>query len=83
MEAHNFEDMDIAVPDLITGDMDSLPNNILEYFLEKGSKIIKTPDQNETDYTKSLRELKKHCDIHSIKVICIVLYFLINLRKLK
>ncbi|XP_076258642.1 thiamine pyrophosphokinase 1 isoform X2 [Rhynchophorus ferrugineus] len=68
INAHNFEDRDIAAPDLITGDMDSLPDNVLVYFQEKGSKVIKTPDQNETDYTKSLRELKKHCDMHSIKI---------------
>ncbi|XP_065337603.1 thiamin pyrophosphokinase 1 [Cloeon dipterum] len=44
------------VPDMITGDFDSAKKETLEFFAKAGSKIIETPDQDETDFTKALRE---------------------------
>ncbi|MGZ3607253.1 MAG: thiamine diphosphokinase, partial [Syntrophales bacterium] len=38
------------VPNVIIGDMDSLSPDMLEYFKERGSRIIRLPeDKNETD----------------------------------
>lgn len=54
-------------PDLITGDLDSIDKEVLDYFAKK-SRVCKTPDQNYTDFTKALFEVGKieslsHCDI--------------------
>jgi len=38
------------VPNVIIGDMDSLEPDVLQYFMERGSKIIRFPEgKNETD----------------------------------
>ncbi|KAJ8917172.1 hypothetical protein NQ315_012664 [Exocentrus adspersus] len=59
---------EVLQPDLITGDMDSLPKEVLGCFQNGGTKIIVTPDQDETDYTKALRELKLHCNSENVHV---------------
>jgi len=43
-------------PDLITGDLDSASKETLAFYELKGTKVIKTPDQDETDFTKALRQ---------------------------
>lgn len=45
-------------PDLITGDLDSIEEEILSIYSKK-SQVIKTPDQNFTDFTKALFEIQK------------------------
>lgn len=42
------------IPDIICGDFDSIDDETLHFFEEKGSKIIPTPDQDETDFTKAV-----------------------------
>nr|XP_022900501.1 thiamin pyrophosphokinase 1-like [Onthophagus taurus] len=44
--------------DLITGDMDSIKPETLEAFKESSTIIINTYDQEETDFTKAILELK-------------------------
>ncbi|KAG5870550.1 hypothetical protein JTB14_025894 [Gonioctena quinquepunctata] len=58
----------VPYPDLITGDMDSTPKHILDLFLNSPTKIIITPDQNENDYLKALREIKKYCCLQNIEI---------------
>lgn len=53
---------------MITGDMDSLPKDILELFENTNTQIICTPDQENTDFTKSLIELKDQCIRENIHV---------------
>lgn len=43
------------IPDLITGDFDSAKPEFLKLYKEKGSSVIKTPDQNYTDFSKSVK----------------------------
>ncbi|KAL5245503.1 hypothetical protein ACI65C_012913 [Semiaphis heraclei] len=61
---HNFVKQnsfdDLKYPDLITGDLDSANPAVVEQFVSMGSKIIPTPNQDETDFTKALKEVKKH-----------------------
>jgi len=47
------------VPDLISGDFDSIYPELLNIYKEFGSEIIATPDQNHTDFTKCLHILKQ------------------------
>ncbi|XP_021941184.1 thiamin pyrophosphokinase 1 isoform X3 [Zootermopsis nevadensis] len=49
-----------VAPELITGDMDSIKQNVLTHFKREGSQIIPTPNQNETDFTKALRHVHGH-----------------------
>jgi len=51
---------DLKFPDLITGDLDSANPAVVEQFVSMGSKIIPTPNQDETDFTKALKEVKKY-----------------------
>ncbi|XP_015792549.1 thiamin pyrophosphokinase 1 [Tetranychus urticae] len=49
------------VPDLITGDFDSIKESTTNYFKKLGVEIIETPDQNYTDFMKALFVLdEKH-----------------------
>lgn len=57
------------VPNLITGDMDSCSPLILEKLRSMGAMIIKTPDQDHTDYTKALFELGKYVRKKNVKVL--------------
>jgi len=59
-------------PNLVTGDFDSVEPYILEYYRSLGSKIIHTPDQDETDYHKSLRQLSSELFSQNTKVECVV-----------
>ena len=49
--------VDREVPDMITGDFDSADQAHVEHFRKLGSKIVSTPDQDYTDFTKCLMEL--------------------------
>jgi thiamine pyrophosphokinase len=42
------------IPDIICGDFDSVDAESLKWFEKKGSKIMPTPDQDETDFTKAV-----------------------------
>jgi len=50
-----LRDSSILRPDIISGDFDSVTPETLSYFKSKGSLIIPTPDQDETDFTKALK----------------------------
>ncbi|KAJ8983743.1 hypothetical protein NQ317_017846 [Molorchus minor] len=68
LTANECEFDNILNPNLITGDMDSLPEEVLNYFRNDYTKIVTTPDQNETDYTKALQELNKYCNAENIEI---------------
>ena len=48
----NIEDK--SVPDLISGDLDSVSKDVLEHYKSK-CEIVETPDQDFTDFTKAVR----------------------------
>ncbi|CAG4991891.1 unnamed protein product [Parnassius apollo] len=58
----------ILLPNLITGDFDSITEEILQKYKKKGCKIIHTPDQNHTDFTKALIELNNYCSEHKVNI---------------
>jgi len=46
-------------PDLITGDFDSVRSEDIKHYQALGSKIVETPDQDYTDFTKCLKQLSE------------------------
>lgn len=66
------------VPDLITGDMDSCPPSIIEKLGSVGSIVVKTPDQNYTDYTKALLQVAHYIRTRNINVILQILVVVLS-----
>lgn len=46
------------LPDLITGDFDSITAETTEYYAKRGIKRVHTPDQNHTDFSKAVDVIK-------------------------
>ncbi|XP_042880837.1 thiamin pyrophosphokinase 1-like isoform X3 [Penaeus japonicus] len=51
---------DPPLPDLITGDFDSIEPELLKLYQDEGVTVIHTPNQDETDFTKGIKELGKY-----------------------
>lgn len=65
------------VPNLISGDFDSVSLDLLSFYKAKGSEVVETEDQNYTDFTKCLKILANkyatNSDLHSIDtIVCMV-----------
>ena len=65
------------VPNLISGDFDSVNNHLLSFYQKKGSEVRKTVDQDYTDFTKCLEIVgEKYASdnqLHSIdSIVCMV-----------
>lgn len=60
LKLNNSDHQKNVTPDLITGDMDSVAEEIIRQFRlnNKRLQIIKTENQDETDFTKALREIE-------------------------
>ncbi|GLV41215.1 uncharacterized protein CBL_04739 [Carabus blaptoides fortunei] len=56
----------VPKPDLVTGDMDSIDVKILQKM--KHTTVVLTEDQNETDFTKGLKEIIKMVDSNRVKI---------------
>ncbi len=59
-------------PELITGDLDSASKESLKYFEDRGSNLIRTPDQNDTDFTKCLRIVFPLIEKHGIESVLVL-----------
>ncbi|XP_028406046.1 thiamin pyrophosphokinase 1-like [Dendronephthya gigantea] len=70
VENGNFE----WIPQYITGDFDSIREEVLAYYKDKGTKIIPTPDQNYTDFAKAIRYLFSNCD-EQVKAVVVISEF--------
>ena len=47
------------IPDLLSGDFDSVKSELVDLYKNLGTEVIHTPDQNYTDFTKCLQVLGK------------------------
>ncbi|GLH03139.1 CLUMA_CG005329, isoform A [Gryllus bimaculatus] len=61
-----------VLPDLITGDMDSVTSEVLGYYKAKDVEVIQTPDQNETDFTKALHQTALYVKRKEIKIDAVI-----------
>ncbi|CAH1241030.1 TPK1 [Branchiostoma lanceolatum] len=60
------------IPDLITGDFDSASPENLQFYKNKCSEVICTPDQDYTDFTKCLQLVVKKIQERNLQVDYIV-----------
>ncbi|XP_047469383.1 thiamin pyrophosphokinase 1-like isoform X2 [Penaeus chinensis] len=58
--ATNSDPPKCPLPDLITGDFDSIESEVLKLYQNENVTVINTPDQDETDFTKAVRVLGKY-----------------------
>jgi thiamine pyrophosphokinase len=65
---HFLQGTDCVVPELVTGDFDSIKQNVLSHFRSKGAEVIPTPNQDETDFTKALRQIQSHITSQNLQV---------------
>lgn len=70
LRKHSLEEK-LKQPNLITGDLDSCSKESISFFNK--SRVIKTLDQDETDFTKSLRVLEPFIEelkLQSVIALC-------------
>ena len=60
------EDEKRIVPDVIKGDMDSAREEVLKYFKNQGTQVIRDPNQDTNDFGKCLEELKERFDENAL-----------------
>ena len=65
------DDHDRYLPHTICGDLDSARPQVLQYYKERGTRLVKSDDQDSTDFTKTVKEVlelrqKKIANVSSI-----------------
>ncbi|RWS30060.1 thiamine pyrophosphokinase 1-like protein [Leptotrombidium deliense] len=64
------------MPDIVCGDFDSIKPTVLEYYKQqKNVKVIETPDQDDTDFTKAVKELLTEVKDKGIKLDRIIVFW--------
>lgn len=58
----NENNIDKFIPDMITGDLDSIRPDVRAYYEEKGVPIVRVEDQNYHDLDKSLMAVGAYMD---------------------
>lgn len=53
---------------MICGDMDSARSEVIQFYKDKGSDIVKIDDQDSTDLTKSINHILQLHGAQAIKV---------------
>ncbi|KAF9223928.1 thiamine pyrophosphokinase [Gyrodon lividus] len=61
----------LYIPDLIKGDLDSLRQDVREYYFSKGVTVLHDPDQDSTDLMKCVKALeeKETAEGHQFEII--------------
>ncbi|VEN37912.1 unnamed protein product [Callosobruchus maculatus] len=68
LKMNNYNLDEVRMPELFSGDMDSTPEATLDFFKHTCTQVIYTPNQDETDFVKALRELHKYCEAKCIQI---------------
>lgn len=69
---NSFEnDRENYLPDLLTGDFDSILPQVKDYYKDKGVDVIDTPDQDFTDFTKALKVLSERSQENQVKPVLV------------
>lgn len=59
------------LPDIISGDFDSITESVRKFYQDKGVEFVPTPDQDYTDFTKALKEVVSRIQHKQIDCICV------------
>lgn len=62
------------VPDLVTGDFDSIRPEVKSFMQSKGAEVIATPDQDYTDFTKCLKIVTEKLKCNEVYPDCLVAF---------
>lgn len=58
-QQHVASQHESMVPDVVTGDFDSIRPDVLDFYRERGCVIAHDPDQGSTDFDKALRVVER------------------------
>lgn len=72
VKGHIGAEDQLKPPDLVTGDFDSCTDESMSYVTKLNCTIVKTPDQNATDFTKSLKVLQSTGHDEEIKRVLVL-----------
>ncbi|XP_065222762.1 thiamin pyrophosphokinase 1-like [Planococcus citri] len=59
-----------AIPNVISGDFDSVKPNVLEFYRKNDTILVHTPDQTKTDFFKALEVLVSTTKSNTVIVFC-------------
>lgn len=59
--------INLGLPDVVTGDLDSIQSSTLTMLKEKSVPVFHTPDQNFTDFSKSIQCIQEKNAVSSYK----------------
>lgn len=62
------------IPDLVTGDFDSIRPEVKSFMQSKGAEVIATPDQDYTDFTKCLKIVTEKLKCNEVYPDCLVAF---------
>ncbi|XP_059609062.1 thiamin pyrophosphokinase 1 [Phlebotomus argentipes] len=63
---------EILNPDIVTGDFDSVNPETLQHMESLNCDIVRTPDQDETDFTKALRQLVPRLMMREVSTVIVL-----------
>ncbi|KAM9839396.1 thiamine pyrophosphokinase 1 [Aulostomus maculatus] len=66
------EDRDSYLPDYISGDLDSITDDVKAFYESKNCEVIETPDQDHTDFTKCVDIMLQRIERGQLQVDAIV-----------
>lgn len=55
-----------TIPNVISGDFDSVKANVLEFYRKNDTILVHTPDQNKTDFFKALEVLVSTTKVRTV-----------------
>lgn len=66
LQTGQMEECTDLLPDLLSGDFDSIRANVMKFYEQRHVKIIPTSDQNKTDFFKALEIVSKKSKVNIV-----------------